>query len=98
MADVQTLATQIEQRFADKISNCEVKNNQITVEIPAENLHSICLALRDESPFEFEMLIDVCGVDYLLYGISQWQTETTTLTGFSRAVDVSRQERLVPWN
>lgn len=98
MADVKTLAEQIKQRFTDKISSCEITSNQITVEIPATNLHEICLALRDEAPFHFEMLLDACGVDYLFYGISQWQTEVTTLTGFSRAVDISRQDRLVQWN
>lgn len=98
MADLQTLAAAIQERFADKISSCEIAFNQITVELPAENLTEICLKLRDEDPFNFEMLLDICGVDYLSYGISQWQTETTTATGFSRAVDVSRQERLVKWD
>jgi NADH-quinone oxidoreductase subunit C len=98
MTKLDTLAEQLKQRFAEQISSCEVACGQITLEVPAENLHSICLALRDEETFRFNMLMDVCGVDYLHYGISQWQTQTTTLTGFSRAVDLSQQERLVKWD
>lgn len=98
MADIQTLKEQLQQRFADKISNCEIVCNQITVELSAQHLREVCLALRDEAPFNFEMLLDACGVDYLLYGISQWQTTSTTATGFSRAADLSKQDRQVPWN
>ena len=32
------------------------------------------------------MLVDVCGVDYLHYGLADWQTESTTFTGFGRGV------------
>lgn len=98
MADIQTLAENIKQRFAEKISSCEIICNQVTLELPAQHLHEVCLALRDEDNFRFEMLLDICGVDYLLYGVSQWQTEVTTLTGFSRAADLSRQDRLLKWN
>jgi NADH-quinone oxidoreductase subunit C len=31
--------------------------------------------------------VDVCGVDYLQYGLSEWETEEATLTGFERGVD-----------
>ena len=35
----------------------------------------------------FEQLVDVCGVDYLTYGKSEWVTQTATDTGFSRGVE-----------
>jgi NADH-quinone oxidoreductase subunit C len=49
---------------------------------------SFLKGLRDHEDFAFEMLIDLCGVDYLLYGVDQWETETTTAQGFSRGVRV----------
>jgi NADH-quinone oxidoreductase subunit C len=98
MADVNILAEKIKQRFGEQISGCEIANNQITVELPASELHNVCLALRDETDFALNMLLEVTGVDYLNYGISQWQTESTTFTGFSRAVDLSKHERVVPWD
>ncbi|MBI4937434.1 MAG: NADH-quinone oxidoreductase subunit C, partial [Nitrosomonadales bacterium] len=36
----------------------------------------------------FTILIDVCGVDYSEYGITEWQTDAATGQGFSRGVDV----------
>ncbi|MFA5531111.1 MAG: NADH-quinone oxidoreductase subunit C, partial [Thiohalomonadaceae bacterium] len=34
---------------------------------------AVCQALRDEDAFQFEQLIDLCGVDYLEYGEGTWQ-------------------------
>lgn len=31
-------------------------------------------------------LIDLCGIDYLHYGITEWATESATVQGFSRAI------------
>jgi NADH-quinone oxidoreductase subunit C len=97
MSDIQTLAELIQQRFADQISESVIANGELTVELPPQQLREVCLALRDETPFQFTQLIDICGVDYLHYGISQWETEETTLTGFSRAVDTSGDEKIIPW-
>jgi NADH-quinone oxidoreductase subunit C len=49
-------------------------------------LHDIATALRNEAEFGFEMLMDVCGVDYLSYGDDEWTTASATGTGFSRGV------------
>jgi NADH-quinone oxidoreductase subunit C len=43
--------------------------------------------LRDEADWSFEQLIDLCGVDYSLYGVDEWNTETATFRGFSRGVN-----------
>ena len=34
---------------------------------------------------KFEMLMDLAGVDYLHYGRDDWQTDSATRSGFSRA-------------
>jgi NADH-quinone oxidoreductase subunit C len=34
--------------------------------------------LRDEADFGFEILIDLCGVDYLSFGDAEWTTESAT--------------------
>jgi NADH-quinone oxidoreductase subunit C len=40
--------------------------------------------LRDD--FAFAQLMDVCAVDYLTFGLSEWETEAASQSGFSRAV------------
>ena len=44
----------------------------------------MCRTLRDAPELKFEMLMDLCGVDYLDYGRDEWQTESATDSGFSR--------------
>lgn len=97
MTDIQTLSINVQQFFADQISAYQMAFDELTLEVPKANLLTVCKALRDEPGFQFSLLIDICGVDYLDYGISQWQTEKTTLTGFSRAVDVTGAQQFVSW-
>jgi NADH-quinone oxidoreductase subunit C len=59
---------------------------ELTIEVPAAAVHKICTELRDAPEFRFEMLMDVCGVDYLTYGLDEWDKEDTTTIGFSRGV------------
>jgi len=86
MADSTTLAAQLKDRFNDVLSGCVVELNEVTLEVPASSLTEVCIALRDESEFSFEMMMDLCGVDYSAYGLTEWQTDETTDTGFSRGV------------
>lgn len=98
MTATESLLQSLQQRFQEKITSCTVALGEVTLELPVCNLHEIALALRDESVFEFAMLLDVCGVDYLDYGVSEWKTEETTRTGFSRAVDTSHSLHPVKWD
>lgn len=98
MADVIVLSTELQKRFAGMVQSCQIACGQITLEIPREHLLAVCQALRDEPFFAFELLLDVCGVDYLQYGDTEWQTEQTTLTGFSRGVERMTPEHFVHWD
>ena len=53
----------------------------------AAALLEVCKALRDEPEFRFEMLMDLAGVDYAAYGVSEWTTDDSTSEGFSRGVE-----------
>lgn len=96
MADTKHLMNQLREYFGAVLQSAQLALDEITIEIPRERLHEVCLALRDV--FNFEMLIDVCGVDYLDYGISEWQTNKTTSTGFSRGVDTTNTMHVIPWD
>src|SRR5829696_3516478 len=81
--DVAQLHTEIQSRFSELIHSFIAKN-ELTLEITPDNLLTIAQVLRIEPQFDFNMLIDVCGVDYLHYGLDEWQTQSATATGFSR--------------
>ena len=55
------------------------------LDVAASNLLQVAGILRDCPQLQMQMLVDVCGVDYLEYGCSQWRTEQATTQGFSRA-------------
>ena len=81
----ETLAARIDERFGDKIVRVESICGELTCELGKDDLIEIATALRGD--FGFEMLMDVCGVDYLNYGSDEWRTQSATETGFSRGVE-----------
>jgi len=89
-----TLAATLRERLSEKLHSCEVRLDEVTVEVTPQWLREVCLTLRDDAAFGFEQLIDLCGVDYLLYGKDEWATEESTNTGYSRGVDEASSGRL----
>ena len=84
---LETLAEQISARFGEaRVARIPSRCDELTFDVAAEALVEVCTALRDAPSFSFEQLIDLCGVDYLQYGRSEWNTETATFRGFSRGV------------
>ena len=53
-----------------------------------------CQSLKDEPEFAYNQLVDLCGVDYSQLGKSEWQTNASSSTGFSRGVEESTMGRL----
>ena len=65
-------------------------------EVEPADLLDCCRVLRDSEGLAFDMLMDLCGVDYLNYGQDEWETSSATNTGFSRGVSGGRSgERAV---
>ena len=81
------LMEKIEARFGNQVKKIESICNELTYELDKEDLLEVAPALRNEADFGFEMLIDVCGMDYLHYGHTEWTTQSATGTGFSRGVE-----------
>lgn len=62
-------------------------HDMLILECRAEQLIPLCTTLKDAGALAFEQLIDVLGVDYATYGMSEWETHTATATGFSRGLN-----------
>lgn len=86
------LATKLEERFQDQLIDCISDRGEVTLVVSAENILVVAKALRDETEFRFEQLSDLCGIDYLSYGDSDWATKETTATGFSRGRDEKKKK------
>ena len=74
-------------RFGDRVSvGASLKGIQ-TIEVDVDAWLEVCRALRDEEEFCYEQLTDLCGVDYLSYGQSEWDTTGASTEGFGRGVE-----------
>jgi NADH-quinone oxidoreductase subunit C len=57
--------------LGDKAAGVEESLGEVTLLINAADLLAVMTALRDDPALAFEQLIDLCGVDYLLYGVDE---------------------------
>lgn len=83
----ETLAARIHERFGEQMRRVPSTCGELTYELDKDDLIEVATALRNEAAFGFEMIVDVCGVDYLSYGSDEWTTNEATDTGFSRGVE-----------
>jgi len=74
------LAAEMAEQMTQVASICD----ELTYEVARADLVGVATALRDT--YGFEMLVDLCGVDYLTYGKAEWETRSATDQGFSRGV------------
>jgi NADH-quinone oxidoreductase subunit C len=88
------LAEQLHERFGDSLQAVIDAVGEVTIEVDGEHLLEVATALRDEPGLAFEMLIDLCGVDYKNFGRDEWATEETSSSGFSRGVEADTAGRL----
>ena len=70
----ETLAARIDERLGEQMQRVPSTCNELTYEVDKDHIHDVAAALRNEGDFGFEMLMDVCGVDYLNYGEDEWAT------------------------
>ncbi len=86
---LETLAVNLQESFGSK--GCEIlcSPGEVSMLVPCDQLIEVATALRDAAPFQFEELIDICGVDYSTYGQSEWETSGVSHTGFGRGVEKS---------
>ncbi|MBT6277797.1 MAG: NADH-quinone oxidoreductase subunit C [Chromatiales bacterium] len=84
-AAVAALVTECVASYGAKVVDLD---DQVTVEATVDQLVDVATALRDAPATRFEMLIDLCAVDYSEYGKADWKTsDVATRTGFSRGVE-----------
>ena len=83
----QQLSERLQQRFGEQLESNVLALNEVTIEVASKDLIEVCNALNAESELAFTQLIDLCGVDYSTYGLTEWATDDATNEGFSRAVE-----------
>jgi NADH-quinone oxidoreductase subunit C len=80
------LSKDLAAHFSDLELTIKETRQGVICTVPVESWLEVAKSLRDERDFDFDQCIDVCGVDYLSYGETEWPTEDVTYTGFSRGI------------
>lgn len=79
------LSGRIEAKLPDAVQRLPSLPGDVAYAVKPEALLTVCRTLRDDPELRFELLMDVAGVDYLHFGRDDWQTDSATRSGFSRA-------------
>lgn len=87
-------ADDLQKHFGDKIQQLTLAYNEICIDVAPLDLLDVCTDLRDNPEFAYAQLIDLCGVDYSQYGKTEWETDGSSSTGFSRGVESASMGRL----
>lgn len=72
-ADVNTLLTTVQSLFGDKLIAADISRGELTLQVAAANYLDVAVMLRDAKGCQFEVLIDLCAVDYSEYKQQDWQ-------------------------
>lgn len=87
MTKLINLAEKLTNELDGLITSVILANDEITLECEVNYIKTVLYQLRDHKSFQFSELMDLCAVDYLLYGEYDWETESATEHGFSRGVE-----------
>jgi NADH-quinone oxidoreductase subunit C len=82
---IEALACKVDAQLKGSARRLPSRAQELAYEVEAASLLSVCRTLRDTQELKFEMLMDLAGVDYLHFGRDDWETQSATRSGFSRA-------------
>ena len=80
-AKIDALAARVDAALSGRVRRAASLPHELVYEVEAAKLLEVCKTLRDAPELKFEQLIDAAGVDYLVYGRDEWQTNTATRSG-----------------
>jgi NADH-quinone oxidoreductase subunit C len=83
---IEQMAARVDARLA-QLKRRESVTGELSYEVAATDLVAAVTTLRDDPELRFEILVDVAGVDFLEYGLTEWRTVSSTSSGFGRAVN-----------
>jgi NADH-quinone oxidoreductase subunit C len=86
MSTLAKLRQTLEKDSAFQLSETSIEFDELTIICDKNHIHDVLSRLKNHKSYGFNQLIDICGVDYLKYGIADWETTNASTDGFSRGV------------
>ena len=69
----EALLARVEDALGDKLVSSKIAVGEVTIEVKPEDWLDVALTLRDEPGLAFDILMDLCGVDYSAYKDGVWE-------------------------
>jgi NADH-quinone oxidoreductase subunit C len=87
---MEALQSHIQSMIGDKLLDSKIAFNELTLDVKPDQWIDVATFLRDDEKSRFDQLIDLCGVDYLAFGSTEWETHSGN---FSRGVGTKGFDR-----
>lgn len=97
MATLQHLYEQAVSVLGEKALKVINELGEITVECLPQHYLDIMTTLRDHEAFRFELLVDLCGVDYSTYRNESWQGKRFAVVSQLLSVQNNQRIRVRVW-
>ncbi|MRN38004.1 NADH-quinone oxidoreductase subunit C [Neisseria sp. N95_16] len=97
MATLNHLYEQAVGVLGDKALNVIQDLGEITVECLPEHYLDVMTTLRDHEALRFELLVDLCGVDYSTYRNDTWQGKRFAVVSQLLSVQNNQRIRVRVW-
>lgn len=93
------LGNVLSDRLGDKTANLRTDLDTLTLQVTPSYLLDVAQVLREDPALKFDVLADLCGVDYSDYGVSYWRSTEVTGSGYSRGVQPDGEgHSVIPWS
>jgi NADH-quinone oxidoreductase subunit C len=69
----EVLLERVEEALGEKILTRKIAQDQITIEVAPTDWLEVCTTLRDTPTLAFDLMMDLCGVDYSAYKDGAWE-------------------------
>jgi len=90
-----TLQEILQKKLGARLRASTLVRDELTIEVAPADWLDVARLLATDEELSFEQLIDLCGVDYLEYGVSEWAgEESVSRIGYSRGVESGTSGRL----
>ncbi len=94
---VNDLHAAVQRLLGDKASAVLLAFGEVTVECRPEHYIDIMTTLRDHEELHFELLVDLCGVDYSTYKDEAWQGKRFAVVSQLLSVKNNQRIRVRVW-
>ena len=91
---LKLLANLVNSRCNLPAASSRIEREELTIELEPTSLVETMNILKDDQDLALTQFSDLAVVDYLKYGVSDWETKKTSRAGFSRAVSRGKADQL----